>query len=132
MTSMLRGVAAWCCVMIVEVFHGIARTMYLAPALGDFRARQVAVLTGSILILVVATSLIRWIRPAGAGEALSIGISWLILTLAFEVVFGRYVLHASWSRIASDYNLIRGGLLPIGLMVLTAAPLVAARLRRVL
>ena len=49
-----------------------------------------------------------------------------------RALFGRYVIHTSWSRIASDYNLIRGGLMPIGLLVLTAAPLVAARLRHVL
>ena len=45
---------------------------------------------------------------------------------------GRYGAHASWSRIASDYNLFQGGLLPIGLLVLTAAPLIAAKFRHVL
>ena len=129
---MLRGVAAWCAIIFAEVLHGIARTMFLAPAVGDFRARQIAVFTGSILILVVASSLIRWIRPAHAAAAVSVGIVWLVLTLAFEIAFGRYVVHASWSRIASDYNLLKGGLLPIGLLVLTASPLIAARLRRVL
>ena len=59
-------------------------------------------------------------------------IAWLALTLAFEIAFGRYVVHASWSRIASDYNLSRGGLLPVGLLVLTAAPFIAARYRHVL
>lgn len=122
----------WSCIIIVEVLHGIARTMFLAPAIGDFRARQIAVFTGSFLILIVATSFIRWIRPAHAGEALSVGIVWLVLTLAFELGFGRYVAHASWSRIASDYDLLRGGLLPIGLCVLTAAPLIAAKFRHVL
>ena len=109
MKTALRGMAVWCCLIMVEALHGIARTMLLAPALGDFRARQVAVLTGSMLILIVASSFIRWIRPVDAGEALAIGTIWLILTLTFEMLFGRYVIHASWSRIASDYNLIRGG-----------------------
>ena len=61
-----------------------------------------------------------------------VGIVWFVLTLAFEIAFGRYVVHASWSRIASDYDLLRGGLLPIGLLVLTAAPLIAAKFRHVL
>jgi hypothetical protein len=61
-----------------------------------------------------------------------LGVFWLILTLAFELAFGRYVVHATWSRIVSDYNLLKGGLLPIGLLVLTAAPLATARFRRVL
>ena len=54
-----------------------------------------------------------------------------MLTLTFEIAFGRFVVHASWARIASDYDLPRGGLLPIGLLVLAAAPLIAAKLRRV-
>jgi hypothetical protein len=130
--TILRGVAVWCGLITVEALHGIARTALLAPALGDFRARQVAVFTGSILILIVASLFIRWIRPADAGGAWAIGAVWLMLTVGFEILFGRYVIHASWFRIASDYNLIRGGLLPIGLLVLTAAPFVAAKGRHVL
>ena len=106
--------------------------MFLAPLVGDFRARQIAVFTGSILIVIVATSFIGWIRPARVGDAVAVGVVWLVLTLAFEIAFGRYVVHAPWSRIASDYDLLRGGLLPIGLVVLTVAPLIAARVRRLL
>ena len=120
------------CIISVEVLHGIARTIVLAPVAGDFRARQIAVLTGSFLVLAVATTFIRWIRPAQAGEAVCLGLLWLVLTVAFEIAFGRYVANAPWSRIASDYNLLRGGLLPIGLCVLTAAPLIAAKVRHVL
>jgi hypothetical protein len=132
MKTIWRGVAVWLCIILVEVLHGIARTMFLAPAVGDFRARQVAVFTGSFLILVVATAFIRWIRPAHDGEAVYVGLVWLVLTLVFEIAFGRYVAHAPWSRIASDYDLLHGGLLPIGMLVLTAAPLIAAKFQHVL
>ena len=131
MRTVLRGVAVWVCLIIVEVSHGIARTLFLAPVIGDFRARQVAVFTGSFLIVIVATLFIGWLRPANIREAACVGIVWLVLTLTFEIAFGRYVAHASWTRIASDYDLPRGGLLPIGLSVLTGAPLIAAKLRRV-
>jgi hypothetical protein len=132
MTTVLRGVVVWVCIILVEMLHGIARTLFLSPLVGDFRARQVAVFTGSVLILAVATSFIRWIRPARVSEAVTVGVVWLGLTITFEVAFGRYVLHAPWSRIASDYNLLRGGLLPIGLVVLMGAPLMAAKFRHVL
>jgi hypothetical protein len=132
MKVVLRGLAVWVCIIFVEVLHGIARTLFLAPALGDFRARQVAVFTGSILIVLVAALSIGWLRPASVREAMCVGVVWLALTLAFEIAFGRFVVHASWARIASDYDLPRGGLLPIGLLVLAAAPLIAARVRRVL
>ena len=131
MKTVLRGVAVWVCIIVVETLHGIART-FLAPAIGDFRARQVAVFTGSLLIVLVATLSIGWLRPANIREAVCVGIVWLVLTLTFEIALGRLVVHASWPRIASDYDLPRGGLLPIGLLVLAGAPLIAAKLRRVL
>src|SRR6185295_1706894 len=108
------------------------RTVFLERFVGDFRARQMAVFTGSLLMLAVAALFIHWIRPTRVRDAVAVGVVWLILTLAFELAFGRYVVHATWSRIGSDYNLLKGGLLPIGLLVLTAAPLATARFRRVL
>ena len=64
MGAIWRGVVVWCGIIIVEVFHGIARTVLLAPLVGDFRARQIAVFTGSILILIVAAG----VHPAGSGR----------------------------------------------------------------
>jgi hypothetical protein len=128
----LRGVAVWLVIIAVEVFHGVARTLLLAPIVGDFRARQIAVFTGSALILAVAALFIRWMQPTGLGGALAIGAVWLVLTLAFEVAFGRFVVRATWSRIWSDYDLAHGGLLPIGLLIETLAPAIAARFRGML
>jgi hypothetical protein len=128
----LRGVGVWLVIMAVEVVHGIVRTLLLAPVVGDFRARQIAVFTGSALILAVAALCIRWMKPVRLGDALAIGAVWLVLTLAFEVAFGRLVVQATWSRIGSDYDLARGGLLPIGLLIETFAPAIAARFRGML
>jgi hypothetical protein len=35
-------------------------------------------------------------------------------------------MHASWQAIGSDYDVIHGGLLPIGLVLLALAPLITA------
>ena len=124
-----RALAVWVLVIVAETIHGIARTLLLAPRVGDFRARQVAVFTGSAIILGIATAFIRWISPPSTRATLAIGVLWLVLTLTFEVAFGR-ATGASWARIAEDYDLLRGGLLPIGMLVLALAPLIAVRLRR--
>jgi hypothetical protein len=60
---------------------------------------------------------------------LLVGLLWLFLTVAFEVLFGRFVAGLSWERIASDYNLLSGGLMPLGLLVLFLSPMIAAKLR---
>ena len=128
----LRGIVIWVILIFAEMLHGIARAAFLAPYVGDFRARQIAVLTGSMIILAITLVCVRWIRASSASELLSVGVLWLGLTLAFEILFGRFVLGYSWERIASDYNLLDGGLLPVGLVVLTVSPLIAGKLRGVI
>ena len=128
---LLRAIAIWLVLMAAEVAHGIARTLFLAPIVGDFRARQAAVFSGSLLILVIATLTIRWMRAGTTRRLLAIGMLWVVLTLAFEVVLGRFVLGYSSARLVSDYNIREGGLLPIGLTMMALSPLLAARFRRV-
>jgi len=118
--------------MSVETAHGVARALWLVPMVGDFRARQIGVFTGSILNFAVAALFIRWLRPRSVGEAARIGVLWLALTVTFEMAFGRLVAQASWERIASDYDLAHGGLLPIGLVLLVLTPMLTAKWRRVL
>ena len=59
---------------------------------------------------------------------MSIGLMWVALTLAFEIGLGRLV-GSSWNRIASDYDLLHGGLMPIGLGIMAMSPWIASRLR---
>lgn len=115
--------------MGAEVMHGIARAIWLVPVVGDFHARQIGVFTGTIINLTMGALFIRWIRPIRSADALAVGIMWLILTLVFEIAFGRAVMHATWQRIGSDYDLAHGGLLPIGLLLLALAPLITAKAR---
>lgn len=115
--------------MVAEVMHGIVRTVWLAPQVGDFRARQIAVVSGSLLILLIASLTIRWMRIRNGSALLTIGGLWVALTLAFEIALGRWVLDYSWEHLASDYDLRHGGLLPIGLLVMAMSPWLAARMR---
>ena len=124
----LRAVAVWLILIGAEVVHGALRTLYLAPRVGDLRARQLGVFIGSGLILAIACLAAPWLRAETSRSQLIVGSGWLALTLLFEVGFGRVVLGYSWARVASDYNIFRGGLLPIGLLVLLLAPWITARL----
>ncbi len=126
---LIKALAIWLVIIFVESIHGVLRSIFLTPLVGDFQARQISVFIGSLLILTVAYFSIRWIRATTIAFLIIVGLFWLVLTLLFELSLGRFVLGLSWERMASDYDILHGGLLPIGLIFLTLSPLIAARLR---
>jgi hypothetical protein len=126
-----RAFVVWLVIIGVESVHGTLRVVWLAPRLGDFRARQVAVFSGSVPILAIALLFVRWIGAESTRALLSIGTAWLALTLLFEIGLGRWVFGRSWEDLASDFEIWKGGLFPIGLLVLLLAPLIAVRLRNI-
>jgi hypothetical protein len=125
----LRGLLVWLVIVFAEALHGTARRVLIEPYAGDFKARQIAVFTGSVIILVIAVFFIRWLRATSTRQLIGVGCLWVGLTVGFEILLGRLVLGYSWERVASDYNLLGGGLLPIGLLILMLSPLIAAKIR---
>jgi hypothetical protein len=126
-----KALGAWLILIAVEFIHGALRTIFLAPRVGDFHARQIGVFIGSLLIVAVACLTVRWIGATSTSSLIGMGVLWLVLTVAFELGFGHYVFGRSWGSLASDYNVLEGGLLPFGLVVLALSPLIAARLRKI-
>jgi hypothetical protein len=124
-----RALAVWLIIMGAEFIHGILRAVLLAPYVGDFQARQIGVFSGSILIILIACLFVRWIGANTVRTLTYTGFVWLVLTLLFELGFGRFILRLSWQRLLSDYNIVQGGLLPFGMILLTLSPLIVARLR---
>jgi hypothetical protein len=84
MMVFLKGILVWIGLMVAETIQGMARTIWLTPYLGDLPARQVSFFTGMILILAIATLLIRWLHASQA-QLLAIGLMWASLTLGFEI-----------------------------------------------
>ena len=126
-----RAFGIWLTLVAVESIHGVMRRLFLEPRLGDLRARQVSVFTGAVLIALVFWFTLKWLGPQPARRWWTFGLLWLALTLAFEVGLGR-ATGMSWDRIASDFDLRRGGLLAFGMLVILVAPRLLAQRRGLL
>lgn len=126
-----RAFLIWLLIIAAETVHGILRTAFLAPRMGDFAARQFAVFTGSLLIFLIAVLTVRWIRANTRGQWLIVGLMWVGLTVLFEIVLGKAILGLSWERIFEDYDVTRGGLLGFGLLIMLLSPLLAAKVRKI-
>ena len=127
-----KAILIWVLIAFAETLHGIARVAFLNRRIGDRRARQISVLTGSAIILIIAWFAIPWIGVATVGRCLQIGLLWLSLMLAFDLLLGRLYFRLSWRRLLADFNPRRGGFLGLGMLVLLLAPLIVARFRLML
>jgi hypothetical protein len=126
---LLRAFLVWLVIIAVETVHGTLRILFIAPAVGDFRSRQIGVFIGSALILAVALGLICWIKAADIWRLLLIGLIWVALTFVFEIALG-ILTGLSTERMLEDYDLTNGGLMPLGMLFLLFTPTIAARLRK--
>jgi hypothetical protein len=124
-----RSIVVWLALMLAESVHGALRTRFLTPAMGDFPARRLGVLTGVVLIFLISFALFEWLGARTRAALLGVGALWVALTVVFEIALGRLVLGYDWTRIVSDYDLARGGLMGLGLIALLLMPLAVARVR---
>jgi hypothetical protein len=121
-----RSLLTWLLMIGAEIVHGVLRTMYLVPVVGLHRASQIGVLIGSLLMLAVARLTRRWRIGASKQTLAAIGVLWVALTVAFEFLFGHFVIGYSFAYIAGDFNLMQGRLMALGLLVLWLAPWLTA------
>jgi hypothetical protein len=129
---LIRALLVWLLIAGGEVIHGALRITFLNRPLGDRRARQVGVCTGSALNFALTWLTLPWIGAVTTAELLAVGGLWLALMLAFDAGFGRAVFHFPWKRIARDFDPRAGGWLGFGMALLFLSPLAAAGLRRAL
>jgi hypothetical protein len=126
---LIKSIVVWCVFILAESLNGAIRLFWLVPFLGAIRAEQLSFLAGSILVLTIATLFIRWLQASRVSQQLGIGVLWMVLTLGFEIGLGYFIFGYSWQEITADFNLTHGGLMPVELVLLLLAPLIAASIR---
>jgi hypothetical protein len=127
---MLKYAAAWLLMPIIGIINGVIRQYGYSSALGELRAHQVSTLTGIVLFGLYIWALTLLWKIRSSAEAIAIGLTWLILTVAFEFLFGHYVMKHSWSRLLHDYNIFEARLWVLVLLWVTVAPYVFYKLSR--
>jgi hypothetical protein len=125
----LRAVGLWFLLMAAETLQGLWRVKVLAIWIGDEFALDAAVFTGSLIILLITFACIDWIPAHDARTLLRVGATWVVLTIGYELALGRFAFDRSWGEIASDFDVSRGRLLPLGLLLLFFSPLLTWWLR---
>lgn len=123
------ALGVWLVMFVVAFAFGALREKALAPIMGDLPARAVMTAAVALAFFGVIYVYVGRIGPANPGELLVLGVFWTGLTVGFEFAFGRFVMGRSFRELLADYNILKGRLWPLVLLVTLLGPIVAARLR---
>jgi hypothetical protein len=118
----LHTLGTWLLVTIAMIVNGAFRVTILQPWLGERVADIVSAGLGISLILLLTRPFLRRLEAPTHRKLLAISGAWLALTVAFEFLFGHYVMGESWAALLANYNILRGRLWPLILVSLVLAP----------
>jgi hypothetical protein len=128
----LRSFFVWLLLVVLANVNGVLRNAFITPRLGEHTGHIISSVVFCIVIALVSWLTIRWMRPSTKWEAWIIGSFWVLLTVAFEFIFGHYVAGHSWEMLFADYNVFAGRLWSLVLLTALLAPFVTASLRGIL
>jgi hypothetical protein len=126
---LLRAAVVWLGIVLLASVNGAVRDLLLTPRMGDTLGRAISTIVLSGLVLLVTWYMLPWVGPRARVDAVRIGVLWVALTLMFEFGAGHYLFRKPWSVLLEDYDLRRGRIWIIVLIVTFAAPIWVARFR---
>ncbi len=127
---MWKYVLAWFPMVAIAIANGALRESWYGNYLSELAAHQLSTLTAVILFGVYIWFVVRFWPPTSAAQAVAVGLLWLVMTIAFEFLFGHYVAGHSWERLLHDYNLLAGRVWPLVLVWVAVAPYLFFRMSK--
>ncbi len=129
MKIVLIYMGAWLGLVVLAIMNGVLRQYAYGRCMQELSAHQLSTVIGLSLFGLYICFLTGLCRLDASRQALLIGLIWLIMTVAFEFLFGHYVTGHSWSRLLQDYNLMKGRLWLLVLIWTALAPYFFYRIR---
>lgn len=127
-----KALAIWLLFMVGAIANGTLRQYLINPAIGSAWGHVLSTVLLCAIILAINWASIRWIGPTDAGQAWTIGVVWLVMTLAFEFGMGHFISRISWAEMLADYNVLKGRVWVFVPLVVLIAPWWMAKLRGLL
>jgi hypothetical protein len=121
-TARRRWLIAWLGGVGIGVGNGIVREATYGRRLPEAAAHQVSTVTAICGFGAYFAALQRLWPLRSPAETRTVGLSWLVLTVAFEFSFGRLVAKQSWRDLLADYNVARGRTWPLVLAWIAVGP----------
>ena len=114
----------------IAIFNGVIRGYWYQQFLPEQQSHQLSTLSFIILFGVYVWFILRWLKLPSTQAALRLGLFWLVLTVAFEFLFGHFVMGYSWTTLFQDYNILAGRVWILVLVWITITPVIFYLIKR--
>lgn len=131
MSSIIKIVCFYVLIAGSETLNGIARMVYLNKHLGVIPAKRLSMLTALTLCLLICYFYVPIIGITTDKGLVFLGISLSLFMLAFDIFIGRFVAKAKWPVILDEFNIFKGNLLAVGMVVMAFCPLLSSKFPRI-
>jgi len=125
----VKAFCLWLGFLAVAIGGAIIRDRFLGPGLGALGGRALGTLLVGAIIFGLIYAYVGRLKGATRISLVKLGLFWTTATIAFEFLFGHYVMGHSWDSLWADYNVLQGRIWPLVLIVTLFGPLLAAKIR---
>ncbi len=127
----LYALAVWPALVVVAILNGTLRNYTYTRVVGEHAAHVISsvILVGVFLLITYAFLASVKVDYRNL-DLLVVGAIWLVLTVAFEFLFGHYAAGHSWRRLLAEYNIFKGRVWVLVLLAVFFGPLIMGRLAR--
>jgi hypothetical protein len=127
---MWKYVLAWFPMVALAIANGALRESWYGQHLSELTAHQISTLTAVVLFGAYIWFVVQFWSPTSKAQAIAVGLLWLVMTIAFEFLFGHFVAGHTWERLLHDYNLLAGRVWPLVLVWVAVAPYLFFRMSK--
>lgn len=114
----------WLVLMLLGILNGIIRQTVYGPYVGEPWAHHISVFTAMFIMGIAIGLFLYYQKYQYSNKDLMVtGVIWTSLSIAFEFLFGHYIMNHSWDALLEQYNIIEGHLWPLVLAFILFAPM---------
>jgi hypothetical protein len=124
----LKYFMAWFGIVVLGLLNATVHQVVYGKYVSELAGHQISTLTFGILVGVYAGALSGFLKLQSPGQAIGIGLMWMILIVMFELGFGHYVVGDSWGKLLHDYNILEGRVWGLFVLWVGIAPYVFYRI----
>ena len=132
LSLLVKAGLVWVVIAALAIFNGVLRESLFVPQWGRGLALPLSGLSLCAIVFSVTYLSFSFLGERTANTYLLIGLEWVIITLAFEFLFGHWVAGKAWNEILQTFNILKGDLFILVLLTSLLSPVLVAKMKGIL